>query len=660
VEKIFSLTESIAYYAVKAFGVLIRRLPIQSALSVGQFLGMLAYYFDFRHKSLVYTNLKIAFAGEKQPQDIKHIIKSCFRNYGQNFIELLRLPLMNAELFKKYIQLEGQEHVEQALQQNKGVILLAMHFGSWELASLTCAMMGHPYKVIVKPQKKFSQLDDLLNSYRECGGSVVIERGLGTREFVKGLKDNCVIGMVVDQGGKEGMLVPFFNRQASMSLGAIRMGLKWGVPICFSFITRVKGPYHRLLIHRPLELENTGDTDKDIQTNLCKVTRLMEQYIKEFPAEYMWFYKIWKYSKETVTAVLHDGRTGHLRQSQSVARQLDQVLKERGITATTKVLEVTYKSKIFSRILSALSVFVDLFAYQGRIGFLRWFLTEESYRQLMSVKADTVISCGSSTAAINYLLANDQQAKSIAILRPGLLNITRYDLVILPQHDVPAKGRVANNVVITKGAPNLIDERYLDEQTGAFLRRFSHLQIRDKYMMGLLLGGDTKANALNENIVKIVINQIREALTDLDADILVTTSRRTPKKIENLVQREFKRLPACRLLIIASSNNVPEAVGGMLGVSDLVIVSGDSISMVSEAACSGKKTIVFPVRESLALEEREQKHGRFIQMLHNQGYLYSSDPQNIKQAIYSLAKNKIQTRKLDDNPVIAEGLRQVI
>ena len=63
---------------------------------------------------------------------------------------------------------------------------------------------------------------------------------------------------------------------------------------------------------------------------------------------------------------------------------------------------------------------------------------------------------------------------------------------------------------------------------------------------------------------------------------IITTSRRTPKKIENLLQREFKRHPACRLLIIASSNNVPEAMGGILGVSDLVIVSGDSISMVAE------------------------------------------------------------------------------
>ncbi|MCK5178728.1 MAG: hypothetical protein KAR32_04295, partial [Candidatus Omnitrophica bacterium] len=249
---------------MRVFGFLIRCLPVSIALWIGKGIGMFAYYFDIKHKSRAYSNLKIAFSGSKSPNEIKQITKRLFKNYGQNLIELFRMPLLTPVKFDRVVTVEGKEHVTESLKQGKGAIILAMHFGSWELASLSCAMLGHPYKMFVKPQKRHSKLDDLLNSYRACGGSVLLSRGSGTRDFVRSLKNNEVIGMVVDQGGRDGVLVPFFDRQATMSVGAIRMGLKLGVPICFSAIIRENGSHHKMVIHEPLVLENTGDMEADV------------------------------------------------------------------------------------------------------------------------------------------------------------------------------------------------------------------------------------------------------------------------------------------------------------------------------------------------------------------------------------------------------------
>src|SRR3989338_295720 len=193
--------EYIIYLIVKSIGVMMRLLPLSLALWIGRRLGTIAYYIDAKHKSLAIANLKMAFAKEKSPEEIKKIIKTLFENFGQNIIELFRLPLMNPSKFGEYLKIEGREHIEEALKKNKGIILLAMHFGSWELASLSCAMLGHPYKVLVKPQKKFTRLNELLNHYRACSGSVVLSRGMGTRDLIKSLNQNEIVGMVVDQGG---------------------------------------------------------------------------------------------------------------------------------------------------------------------------------------------------------------------------------------------------------------------------------------------------------------------------------------------------------------------------------------------------------------------------------------------------------------------------
>lgn len=654
------MVEYLSYYIVKVFGFFVRLIPVHLALWLGRMIGIFVYYFDTKHKSLAYANLKIAFAKTKTPREIVKITKMLFQNYGQNLIELLRLPLMTPARFDKYIRIEGKEHLNEALKKGKGVIMLAMHYGSWEMASLASGMMGVPYSVVVKPQKKFEKLDELLNSFRQSNGSVVIERGFGTRRLLEALKENQIVGMVVDQGGKAGTLVPFFGRHASMSDGAIRIGLKLGVPICFAIITREKGPYHHFIIHEPLDLEKTGSYADDLKNNLRSITQIMENYIINSPAEYMWFYKIWKYSKESTVVILDDGRTGHLRQSEAVAGQLMKALAERGVAADVKTITLAFKNKLLSKLLSGLMLFSPFWLSKGKFGFLRFFLLPSTYQEIISVKADYVISCGSSTASLNYLLSYDNKAKNIVILKPGLIPLDKFNCVILPQHDYKRWYQGKDRIVMTGGAPNLVTDEYLDEQKDLLLKRFSHLKLRNQFKIGLLIGGHTKDYSLGDQKIRILINQIKEVAQTLDADILVTTSRRTSAEIENMLIRELKREDNCPLLIIANRQNVPEAVGGILGISDIVVVSGDSISMMSEAASSGKKVVVFPVQGQSFSFTGRQKHNYFIGLLHNQGYVLSADVRNIKEAILNLAKNKIQTKRLNDHEVIFHAMKRII
>ncbi len=654
------MKESILYYCVKTFAWLIRLLPVSIALWVGRCIGLFAYYFDVKHKSQAYANLKIAFADVKSSQELKQITKTLFTNYGQNLIELFRMPLLDRSKFDEFVKMEGQEHIQEALKKGKGVILIAMHFGSWEMASLTFSMLGHPYKVIVKPQKKYSKLDELLNSYRDCGGSVVLSRGMGTRDFVKSLKNNEIIGMVVDQGGKDGVLVPFFGRQASMSVGAIRMGLKSDIPLCFSVIFREKGSQHRMVFQKPLELSKSGDVDKDVVTNLTRVTKIMEDYIEKYPSEYMWFYKIWKYSKQATVAILTDGKAGHLRQSQLVGQMVQKALEGRGISSKIEIIEIQFKTKFLSRLFSLMAFFSHPFLYQGRLQFLKLFLSAKSFEQVMSMKTDFIISCGSSSASLNHFISQDHSAKSIAILKPGILPFNRFDLIVLPEHDISNKDHIPENVTVIKGACNLISKDYLDEQSEKLLAKYSHLKSRTRTKVGILIGGTSKKICITEKQISVLINQLKEISGEHRLDFLISTSRRTPANIERMLFKAFKKDPSCPLLVLANQENVPEAVGGILGLSDILVVSGDSISMVSEAASSGKNTIVFSPEPSVPFGSGSKKHQLFINNLNSHGFICSSKVTNVGQNIYNVIKNKIHTQRLDGGQIILDAVRRVI
>lgn len=659
-ERISSLKELIAYHILKFIGRIVRVLPLSVSLAIGRFIGSIGYYFDIRHKSRAYANLKMAFAGRKSSGEIKKITKDLFKNYGQNLIELLRMPLMNKSTFEKLVEIEGKENIDEALKKGKGCILLAMHFGSWEIASLSCAMLDHPYKVMVKPQDKFSRLDELLNSYRSCGGSVVLSRGMGTRDLIKSLQNNEVLGMVVDQGGRDGVLVPFFHRQATMSSGAIRIALKMGVPLCFSIIIRGKGGKHRMIIHSAQEVVKTGNMEADIVANLVPVVNRMEEYITQYPSEYMWFYKIWKYSKEAHITILFDGKVGHLRQSETVARSIQIALLEREIKSDVQIIRVEFKNKFVARSFSLMSLLSHPLIHQGRLEFFKWLLTEKSFNEVMSLKTDFIVSCGSSIAGINHFVSHDHNAKSVVILKPGLLNYGRFDLVVLPQHDAPKTGGYSGRLAITNAAPNLVTPEYLEEQKAILLDHFSHLKNNYRTKIGVFIGGDSNNVYISEDQIRILSLQLKDVVRELNASLIITTSRRTPEKIEKILMKNFKKNQICPLLIIASKNNVPEAVGGILGISDIVVVSGDSISMVSEAAASGKDVVVFYPQTRAKVLKVYNKHKVIIERLNSQGYIRAFHARDVGHAIYDISKNKITTKSINDNQIILDAVRKII
>jgi len=625
------------------------------ALFVGRMIGLLGYWFDHRHRSLAYANLKIAFAREKKTGEIKRICQKVFENYGQNLIELVRLPLIDPH---KYIKVEGREHVEQALSRGKGVIFLAMHFGSWELCNFIPRLFDHPYKVVVNPQKRYSRLDDLLNSYRQQAGAGLLNPGAGMREFVRSLRNNEMVGMVVDQGGKTGSLIKFFGRDASMSIGAMKMGVKLDVAVCFCILKREQGPYHRLVISPPLEFKKDGDLDTDIGRNLDGVVRTMERYIRQYPSEYMWFYKIWKYSKESTIVILNDKKMGHLHQSIAMAQSVKDALTERGISVRTEVIDIEFKNQAKEKVFAGISFVSHRRVSQGRLRYLKWFLQRKSFLEVMSVKGDFVISCGSSVAGVNYFLSQDYRAKSIVIQKPGILNLNRFDLVVLPEHDRSIFDPKNKKVLYTKIAPNLITPAYVQEQAKSLASKFSCLQHKAPVTIGIFWGGDSKKFMISASLAKQIMDQLKEAVAALNGQLLLTTSRRTSLEAEAVIKESLKGFSRCPLSIFPKEHNVPEAVGGMLGLSDIVIVSSDSISMVSEAVSSGKTIVVF--KPEVRMAGQTTKHDIFVDHLKKDGHVFVVEPQGLGSFIHRIVKEHLATTPIQHQELILNAARETI
>ena len=631
-------------------------LPLNFSLFCGRRLGDLIYLFDRRHRRNAYANIRKAFSDNSDCASCARITRKSYQAFVQNLVEISFIPRVNKQYIEKYIQFENKEYAQEAFNRGKGVIFLIVHEGNWELSNIICANLGVPFILFVRDQG-FPRLNALLNYYRLKQGAKIIHKNTGLRQLIEVLKSNQSIGMTTDQGGKKGQLVNFFGKEASMSTGAIKLALKYDCAIIPIFYTRVKGPYTKVILDQVFTVTSSADPQNDLHLNLQRLISIYEKYIRQYPHEYLWTYKIWKYGKQREIVIISDGKTGHLRQSEGVARLIIQQLANRGIKTTLNIQEVKFRSSIFRRLFSLSIVLSAKYPGVNSLFLLRNALTRQSWQGLMRLRPDIIISAGGKLSAINYLFSKENQAKSIVLMRSALSDLKKFDLKIIPQHDRP-QGRglfsSGHNVVITEGALNLVDVDYLNETSGRLRGSGLIKGALSSLTIGVLIGGSSKNFSISTEAITQIIIQLKKIADALNADILFSTSRRTTHEVEMVVKNQLANYSRCKLLVIANENNHPDVVGGILGLSNIIIISPESISMISEAVCAEKYVVVFNSSNLSA------KHQRFLKNYSGKGYIYLEEIKDLSVRINQLLQNRPQINSPKDNLKIIAGLNKIL
>jgi KDO2-lipid IV(A) lauroyltransferase len=571
----------------------------------------------------------------------------------QTFMEVLNLTKINHKYVDRYVDILNLERIKNASKSGRGTILLTAHFGDWELLSLVSSVIGFPILVLVREQK-MKRLNELLNRLRESNGCKVIRKGMQTKNILKALRGNNIVGILSDQdAGKNGMFVEFFGRPTSCHTGPFEIAKHTGSLILPNFIVRTGGPYHKVYLEEYIDFKATK-SDDDIRQNLQKFFKILESYVRKYPDQWLWLHKRWKSTPVRTVLVLSDGKPGHLNQSLAVARQIQKARTTQGHRledTRIEVVEVKFKNG-FSRTGLSACAFFATWRCHGCMRCMELCLKDSSYKALMRTYSDFVVSCGSSLAAANIFMSIENNAKNIVIMKPpSVLGLGKFDLAVIPKHDNPPARK---NVVGTLLAPNLIDEQRLKDD-GQRLVKKTGGSVKDA--IGLFIGGDNPEFALTKDVIDKVIDGALKFCEGNDADIFVTTSRRTSKTVEKQLKDKLMHDPRCRILVIASENNFDGAVSGMLNMCKVHVVSEESVSMVSEAINSSRPVIAFRLdKKSRAVT----KHERAMSHLEELGYLNISAPEDIYGALDKAWSKKPHVKKPDDTEKIYEAVRKLI
>jgi KDO2-lipid IV(A) lauroyltransferase len=298
------------YAAVRSLQAIVCALPAGVARELGASLGDFAYWPLGVRRDVVMGHLRRIFGGERTEAELREIARESYRNFGRMAFEYARFPRIDPASVDGLVELTGGEHLDAALERGKGAILVAGHFGTWELAA-TLASRGYPMTFLVGEQHN-TLVDRLMNRLRERFGVETVPVTGSLTGVLRALRKNRIVAMLSDQdAGRSGVFVDFLGLPASTPYGPGRMSAGTGAPLLPGVAIRHGRGGHELVICSPVPEPDTDLPDEERARLLTQgYTSVFEDFIRRRPDLYFWMHRRWKTrppEPPDAAAVLQDG-----------------------------------------------------------------------------------------------------------------------------------------------------------------------------------------------------------------------------------------------------------------------------------------------------------------------------------------------------------------
>jgi KDO2-lipid IV(A) lauroyltransferase len=284
------------YYGTCIFSRLVLVLPYKFSVGfLSSFFGNVAYYVASAGAKSAKKNLNKCFP-EKSDKDIKRTVKKIFCLEAKNFFELANFPRMNSEFIKSIAFVEKIDIIQESIKRGKGVLFAGTHTGNWEITAAIMVEMGIPVNVVAK-KIYIDGLNDMLVGYRKSKNVKVILREASDSgiKLLRALKRGEPIAMLIDQDvDVPGVFVDFFGQKAWTPSGLAVLALKTGADVYVAFDQRIDEYKHKTVVNGPINIEKTGDFEKDVEKLTQTATSILEEHIKQYPDQWVWFHDRWK------------------------------------------------------------------------------------------------------------------------------------------------------------------------------------------------------------------------------------------------------------------------------------------------------------------------------------------------------------------------------
>ncbi len=262
---------------------------------LAQLLGTLWFRLDARHREITRNNLRIAFGPELTDAQREIISRNTFIHLACVLLELPSLLKLNRSNLPRYIEFSGLENLYAVKAKGTGVLVMASHFGNWELMSLAVSLRFWPFNVVVRPLDN-PTLDRWIDRIRSRGGNRTIPKSNSAMSILRLLRQGKAVAFLIDQNADwyEGVYVPFFREIACTNKALATLALRTGLPVLPVYNYRRPDGRYQMVFEPEVQLIRSGSTLADIEENTALFNRIIEGYVRDHPDQYFWLHQRWK------------------------------------------------------------------------------------------------------------------------------------------------------------------------------------------------------------------------------------------------------------------------------------------------------------------------------------------------------------------------------
>jgi len=270
-------------------------IPKSIICLLGNLLGILIYYIDFPHRRIVKRNLKFAYP-EWADDEIYRVSRRIFQNLGITILEILQMAFFSKEDFLRNIRIRGEEHLLNAVEGGKGVVIISAHLGNWEAASLFApCYFGYPVTSVARKIES-GIINRWIFKLRTRFGNSIIDKEGALPEMTQTLRCGKILALMIDQGTKksEGVELVFYGKKVTVTPAAAMLALRCKSPVLPVFCVREEDQKLTIIIEPPVDLVRTKDLRDDLSTNTQIMTCAIENAVRRYPDQWLWLHKRWK------------------------------------------------------------------------------------------------------------------------------------------------------------------------------------------------------------------------------------------------------------------------------------------------------------------------------------------------------------------------------
>ena len=275
------------------FGLALLRLvcllPHRVALAIGRGLGRLAHRLAGSRRAIVRRNVELCFP-DLDPAARDDLARRHFEALGMSLIEMGLARWASDRTHLRIGQLQGFEHIEKALAEGRGIILLSAHFTTLEISGRELALRCPPFDAVYRKNRS-DFVTELQRTGREVSADDTIEKR-DIKKMVRNLRKGRPVWYAPDQSysAKGSEVIPFFG-VPSMHTTATSTLARLGKAVTIPFFTRRNddGSYvHQ--VYPPLENFPSDDLVADTE----QYVRVLEEHIRTCPEQYFWLHRKFK------------------------------------------------------------------------------------------------------------------------------------------------------------------------------------------------------------------------------------------------------------------------------------------------------------------------------------------------------------------------------